>query len=283
MKNLPLFLALAAAGSACQPQASSPDAAAQKAAAPAVVPVNYRPQAALVPPAAALSPASLALLRRHNLAPLLQAKEEGDSALTVQNGFFGTGRYRIEMAFTSVQRDARQPNVFRVRGKSRYKKVITPFSGLVTITQLIKQPTYTAKEVAEGSQNQPNMYTAIGSYELREDATQRGAGIFRGKVALDVLLDQDGSTREMMQTMHTLTQGGGLKYDGSWTNNATGRMQPAMWVRNIFAYQGPQVFSDFTVGERDVDFNPKYAKLGWNTYWQNDEWWVDAPKATVSL
>ena len=282
MKQLPAFLVLALAGTACQPQAASTDTAAAKAEAPAIMPVNYRTKAAAPLPNSSLSPVHLALLRKHDIGPLLQSvTANGDTAIQVQNGFFGPAGYRIEMALTKMQRDARQPGVFQVQGKSRYKKVITPFSGTIVITQLLDQPKYSPQEVAEGSQNQPNMYTAVGNFELREDARQRGAGVFRGKVALDFVIDDDNSVRQMMQTMHTLTQGGGVKYAGTWTNNATGKVQPVVWVENIFAYQGPQVFRDFTVGERDVDFNPKYAKLGWNTYWQNDEWWIDAGKPAL--
>lgn len=279
-----LFLALAVAGTACQPQATSTPATTQ-ADAPPVVPVNYHQKAApnaAVLPTNSFSPFHLALLRQHDIGPLLQSlTTSGDTAIQVQNGFFGPAGYRLEMALTKVQREAGQPGIFRVQGKSRYKQVITPFSGSITITQLLNQPTYSAKEVAEGNTNQPNMYTAVGDFELREDASQRGAGVFRGKVALDFILNDDGTVQQQIQTMHTLTQGGGVKYAGTWTNSASGKVVPVVWVENIFAYQGPQVFRDFTVGERDVDFNPKYAKIGWNTYWQNDEWWADGHQPVV--
>ena len=29
------------------------------------------------------------------------------------------------------------------------------------------------------------------------------------------------------------------------------------------------------IGARDAHINPRYARVGWNTYWQNDEWWVE--------
>jgi hypothetical protein len=78
------------------------------------------------------------------------------------------------------------------------------------------------------------------------------------------------------QTEHTPSLGAGVLYTGTWTSNA-GQVKPATWVVNILSYVGPQVFSDFIIGERDRDINPKYARLGWNGYWENEEWWSSAP------
>jgi hypothetical protein len=51
-------------------------------------------------------------------------------------------------------------------------------------------------------------------------------------------------------------------------------------VQNIFYFQ-QDIFRDFIIGERDMDFNPKYAKLGWNSYWENEEWWAEPGKVTA--
>ncbi|MGI4875070.1 MAG: hypothetical protein ACRYFX_28280 [Janthinobacterium lividum] len=296
MNKLPLYLVLALTGTACQPQATSTPTTAATAPAAQPVAVALKTNGASTP-GAAVAPGRLALLRRYNVAPLLQSlTNDGDTALQVQNGFFGPAGYRIEMALTRMQPTG-QPGVFEVQGKSRYKKVITPFSGTISITQVVEQPQYSAQEIQEIAKaqeegdltkylteqnNQPDMYTAIGTFELREDATQRGAGVYRGTVALDFRVE-DGTVLQESRTENTLTQGGAVKYAGTWTNNATGRVQPVVWVQEIINYRGPQVFKDFIVGSREIDFNPKYARLGWNTYWQNDEWWADAPKPTAAL
>ncbi len=291
MKKLIGALALAVTSTACQHRvpptqavgpaalatvvAAEPDRAVP--AAPVVTAIDtagFRAMAASIRPSALPSRA---------LAALLQSS--ATRFPQVQNGFFGPARYRIEMIFTQVQRDSQQSSVYQIQGKSRYKKVITPFSGTITLSQVVEQPNYSPQEIAEieespfglEAKNLPNMYTALGKFELREDSTQHGAGVYRGTVAVDLVVE-DGSIRQQSQTIKTLTQGGGIKYAGTWTNLQTGQTQPVVWVDNILSYHGPQVFRDFTVGERDVDFNPKYAKLGWNTYWQNDEWWTASPK-----
>jgi hypothetical protein len=45
----------------------------------------------------------------------------------------------------------------------------------------------------------------------------------------------------------------------------------------------PFVFKDFMLDERMGQINPKYAKLGWNEFWSNEEWWADSPKLGLSI
>jgi hypothetical protein len=35
------------------------------------------------------------------------------------------------------------------------------------------------------------------------------------------------------------------------------------------------ILADFSYGERDIQINEKYVHLGWDNYWEQDEWWVD--------
>jgi hypothetical protein len=43
------------------------------------------------------------------------------------------------------------------------------------------------------------------------------------------------------------------------------------------------IVPDFNIGERGFMLNPKYAHLGWDKYWQNDEWWADSPQPSLNL
>ena len=36
------------------------------------------------------------------------------------------------------------------------------------------------------------------------------------------------------------------------------------------------ILADFSYGERDIQINEKYVHLGWDNYWEQDEWWVDS-------
>jgi hypothetical protein len=293
MKPAYLLVLGAAALGACQrtPEANKPSVSA--AAAPrtaAVVPAPARPAAtpdeALVQ-AARPAPEMTAFLKKYDVSPLWTLDTEESPYGEVMNGFFGADKYRIEFAFTSVERDTLQPHVFRVRGKDRFKKTVTPFEGVIVLEQLADQPGLTAaekQEYADGGSDftgYPNTYSAIGHFVLREDASRAKAGEFKGDVALDFRVDEDGKIVPYAVSAHTPSKQADVLLTGTWTSYATGQRKPLILVADIFSY-GREVFSEFLVGERDVDFNPRYAKLGWNSYWENDEWWVE-PGQTAKL
>jgi hypothetical protein len=278
MKKLFVLLALAAASTACQHQAPPTQA---------VVATTKR--SAL---AAAETPAIPKFLAQHNLAPLLQTVTDlkSDGGPHIYNGFFGPSHRRIEVVFTQVIRDENRPNVYHIQGRNRYKGLITPFAGTLVLTQLVEQPYYSKKEL-EGSNdpalyfdpalNKEKMYTAVGSFVLREDSTRKNAGTFRGSAALDVYLDPAArEVRLASRTARTLTRSGEAKFEGAWTPYGAASSKQVVWVENIFGF-GPHILNNFSMGERDPDFNPKYAKLGWNTYWTNDEWWTEGYRDTT--
>jgi len=35
------------------------------------------------------------------------------------------------------------------------------------------------------------------------------------------------------------------------------------------------VLTRFGLGDRSGNINRKYARVGWDTYWKNEEWWVE--------
>lgn len=283
MKKLYALLALATVGTACQHQAPPTQAGA--------IPAGRPRTATAVGPVAKEQPAIPQFLAQHNLARLLQTVTDlkSDGGPHIYNGFFGPSHRRIELVFTQVVRDEDHPNVYYLKGRNRYKRVITPFAGKLVLTQLVEQPHYSKKELAgevdlneyvDPDLNKEAMYTAVGSFVLREDSTHKNAGVFRGSVALDVYLDPAHGLRLASRTGRTLTRSGEAKFEGVWTPYGPASSKPVVWVENIFGY-GPHILNNFSIGERDPDFNPKYAKLGWNTYWTNDEWWTEGYRDTA--
>lgn len=283
MKPVFCMLALAVAGTACQHQA--PPTQAAVAPTMAVAPANTVSTTS----DGKLTPAIRELLQRCDFSPLLQTVDTGAAgyASHVQNGFFGSNHYRIEIVMTEVRRDSAHPAVYYLRGKDRYQGVITPFAGTVTLTHLFSQPRYSARQIAEVKaefgqelRNEADMYSALGDFELREDKTRRGSGVFRGRLAIDWALQKDGSVELAMRNGQAASQGGEIKYEGRWTSAATHRTHPVVWVENLVSYvESQHVLDEFNIGEREVVINPKYAHLGWNTYWENDEWWADSSDA----
>lgn len=70
--------------------------------------------------------------------------------------------------------------------------------------------------------------------------------------------------------------------EGTWTSYVTGQEKPLVCVSDIFSFGG-SVLKNFDVGERGPEINPKYARLGWNEVWENDEWWVEADSSAIQL
>ena len=99
-------------------------------------------------------------------------------------------------------------------------------------------------------------------------------------MVVDFSVDEEGQLVLYTRNDQQNARGGGVLFKGNWTNPETRQQKPVLWVQNIFYYQ-QDIFREFTVGERDPDFNPKYAKLGWDTYWQNEEWWAEPGQVTA--
>ena len=249
---------------ACQPQArlQLANAARQPARAAGLALVK------------SLSPELRAELQARDLAPLLQTVN--GSTGYAQNGFFGPDHYRIELAFAEVRRDPAHPTHYFLRGKDRYKGRITPFAGTFVMSRFDEQPADTSQHEALRLQRQV-IGSAEGHFELREETTRLHAGLFQGQLNIDFVASRNGSLFLDTESEKLPSKGGNITYAGTWTDNNTHRMQPVVWVDDIVAYgNANKVLADFAFVERHPYFNPKYARLGWNNYWSNEEWWADA-------
>lgn len=288
MKHLLLIASLLAV--ACQPQArtepakAAPHPASIVGSVAAATLAKTATAVAGLAPVESLSPKMRQILQGHDLSPLLQTVGSGDAH--AQNGFFVPDHYRIEMAFTDVRRDPAHPTVYLLRGKDRYKGRITAFTGTLTVTRFGEQLPDPAAQLATGKKDftiydEPRMYSTEGRFELREESAQRGAGIFAGKVNIDWRIVQDKSLDLHTENPDSPSQEGLIKYEGTWTNATTQRIYPVVWVEDFDAYNAHQnILAEFNVGERGLEVNPKYAKLGWNKYWENTEWWTDSKPKT---
>ena len=233
--------------SACQPQARTEPTKAVRESVSVVGSASVAPLAktATAPASLAsvesLTPEMQRVLQAHDLSPLLQTVHSANAH--AQNGFFGPDHYRIEMAFTEVRRDPAHPTVYFLRGKDRYKGRITPFSGIYTINRFGEQPPYPAAQIAESQQknyaltNDPNLFATEGYFELREDSTYRGAGIFRGRLNVDWVVNEDKSLALNIRNEQSPSLGGLIKYEGTWTNGTNHRSTPWYGLKTSLAIQ----------------------------------------------
>jgi hypothetical protein len=193
------------------------------------------------------------------------------------NGFYGDDRYRIEFVFTEFTRDAKDPFLYHVKGKNRFKKTISYFSGTARIGQIrtFMDPNLDTSEVSGLGFEQ--MYTTAGSFELYEDSTLSTSGAFRGTFAADFGITPEGPQLWFF-TDGTEAKGTGFMFDGYWTSYKNAQnSKPVLWARDIFRIAN-NILKDFAYGERDVEINSQYRHLGWDNFWEAEEWWHEGAK-----
>jgi hypothetical protein len=196
-----------------------------------------------------------------------------------RNGFYGEDRYRIEYLFESAKRDDKDPTVIHVTGRNRYKKTITPFAGTIKITQLSEftDPNLDTAEV--NGMHVRTMYAAQGEFELKEAAVGNTSGVFKGKLKMEFNTRTDEYPIDFWFYSQQLPSGGGgYRMDGTWTSYSNPSLvKPVILAYDLFRFAN-DILKDFSIGEREVEINEKYRSLGWDSYWENDEWWNEAEK-----
>ena len=226
-------------------------------------------------PGAVLSNAArTALLARASLGRLWQ-HQAGSGTEDVLNGVFGYDGRRLEFVFLSVQADAKSPGRYLVAGKFRCYGDVTPFRGSVEVQQV--QRLSAAAAGHEDGAKAPPVYCATGSFALQASSAHGLGGRFDGRLALDFQVGGSGRATLAEYTANALTRNGGLLFDGEWRDGPAGDPVPAVWKQGMAVTH--QVLTRFEIGERDAHINPRYARVGWNSYWQNDEWWAEKQMA----
>ncbi len=287
MKNN-LFLRLSAAlaaivmvWAACLNQ---PDKVAMAAAKPEPVRLQTHREAAdtlLADSAAPRKPLRFRSLQWAELNKFMSGRDL--SSLLVSNfpdnGFYGDDRYRIEFIFTKVVKSKADPAVYFVEGKNRHKKVVTSFRGTMRIGQVraFDDPNIDKQEI--GDMGFLENYAVAGTFEFPEDSTNLAySGLFKGTFKLDFsdLDDKENPMSLWFFSDDSPAQGSGYRFDGTWASYVKKDMvRPVIWARDIFRF-GNDILKDFSYGERDIEINPKYRELGWDNFWDAEEWWNES-------
>ncbi|WP_421797977.1 hypothetical protein [Haliscomenobacter sp.] len=194
-------------------------------------------------------------------------------------GFYGEDRYKIEFYFSKVTKDEKDPFLYHVVGKNRHKKVISEFKGTFRIDSLaqVTDPNLDTEEV--GDMGVQRIYSANGKFTLAEDSLKKYSGRFTGKMQMDFGA-YDKAPIELWYFSETPNKGSGIRYDGTWTSYKTGKSKPVIWSKDLFRFAN-DILEEFSIGERDVEINEKYRKLGWDNFWENEEWWAESKKVTM--
>jgi hypothetical protein len=300
MKKIFAWASLATASVACQPQAAQTTAAtaAPKVAIATTQPASplkaAQPLPTLFAAADTLTPSMRKLLQNSDLSRLWQNVDHyQEGSQGVFEGFFGPDHYHFAMVFTQVIRDEADPTVYHVVGKSRYRKNIRPFAGTLTVRQVadLAYPGFLQSLARQEEKAADSLagrtYTARARLQLQEEPREN-SGLFEGEVLLDFyavpaqkpgfvyVFDHEGTDEGLP------TRGAGLLLRGNRRNVSTGQVKSFIVGPDVVAV-APYVFKDFMLDERMGEINPKYVKLGWDEYWNHDEWWADSPKSRLNI
>jgi hypothetical protein len=236
------------------------------------------------------------MLRQVDLSPLLLAPLPGFTAAL--DGFFGTNPQRLSLAILQASRDSLHPEIIHVIGKVRNQKQVTDFAGEIRWNSLADyydqslllsqgEDGFIQDTTSEaGNITNARAYAAAATFRFVGRAP--AAYTLTGQIALDFWLMDNGK----IGAMHTpgegivlekaTTKGSGFVLSGNWNEAKASTNRPFVVSRDVFLLS-PGLIKDFGIGDRGAQVNPKYAKMGWSTYWENDEWWASSPKPKLSL
>ncbi len=212
--------------------------------------------------------AAKALLDSVDLKTLLQ-KEWPD------NGFYGTDHYRIEFVFNDVEKTVNDSRVYRIAGKNRFKKTVSKYAGMIEVTDVVEftDPNLDAEAIA--NMDVAHAFTAQGTFRFHEDSTLRTSGLFAGTFKIDFAILKTGEVQAWYYSYQTPTKGAGYVFEGNWSSYTQKiAAKPVFFARDFFMVAN-DILAEFSYGEREVEINPKYRHLGWDNFWEGEEWWTE--------
>jgi hypothetical protein len=214
----------------------------------------------------------LVFLEKSNLSQWFNFDE--DSYYSVFNGFYGADNHRIEWKFKSAAFNPQNKREILITGLTRFKKNIVPVSGVLYVDEAraFKDPNLDERDIKE--MGLERLVEMSGRFVVNEDSTRSGSGQFTGTWALTLGLFEDGQ-RLWFASDNTKTRGAGMLLEGQWKSFRSGTVKPFLIAHDLFMVAN-DILEEFSIGERDVEINPKYRHLGWDEFWDASEWWVDA-------
>ncbi|MBK9511876.1 MAG: hypothetical protein IPO04_21840 [Cytophagaceae bacterium] len=215
------------------------------------------------------------ILNEVDLSKLLVNTDEFGEYSNNFNGFFGKDNYRIQIYFKKAWKDSLDSKKYHLIGMTNFKGNIDDFKGMIVIDSVFEfvDPLINYKEVY---QTPVNTYEIRGKLTMKEDSLDKHAGSFAGTFLMDFSIDSTKTLDYWYYSPNTAVQGGGFKSEGTWKIYAGKLEKPYVFGRDFFMFAN-NILKDFSFGERDIEINKKYLHLGWDNFWENDEWWAKKP------
>lgn len=194
------------------------------------------------------------------------------------DGFFGSDHYRIQFYFSKVWKDSLDPLVYNFEGKSNFKDNIAPFKGKLVLEKAMKftDPKINLSEWKyENGDSLKGTYSLIGKLQFEEDKRLGHAGVFSGDFRMEFANMAKGDRFLWFYSPSIGSKGAGYASAGNWQQYGKPNVKPFIFGKDIFMFAN-DILADFSYGERDIQINEKYVHLGWDNYWEQDEWWVES-------
>lgn len=169
-------------------------------------------------------------------------------------GFIGPNYQRFYIHYTSVQRDAANPCVYHMAGKTRVKTNVCPFTGTITVlkARLYKEPNTFFPQYREGE--------LTCRVALTEDRRQPGSGTIRGTLTTSFYLDKQGQPQYNLLGIYADLFSNN-ECTATWTSYASHQTKTCNWGDFFIPQAGP-----LNVGLTEFQIAPKYRANGWQTY-----------------
>jgi len=174
-------------------------------------------------------------------------------------GYIGKDFQRIKIYFTSIAKDPSNPKKYLINGISIVNDNVCDFHGEIIIQQVREY-----KSIHFGLDNKyentglKSQGILIGTYDFKENQTQKHSGIFKGIVTLNWYVDNFGIIHydriEWFSDRYRNNQ-----YVGTWTDYKTGNEKICNWGEYRIPFSG-----DLDIGAAEFSPNPKYQNKGWN-------------------
>ena len=196
----------------------------------------------------------------HSLA-VLWHPSGANEAQVVHNGFYGKSRQRLELVFTSVRRDAKNPNLYYVRGKDRRFRKVQSFDGTFSFDKVTLSARHKAA-VAKGGTEMITPGLAVGTFVLREktSASDREPGTFQEKIAVDFLIEDSNKLVFNSASTSELTRNAGMLLEGRWNSATDTKYSVSVLVQEGDSVINSQLMPNFDIGDRSRQINPRYTR-----------------------
>lgn len=176
-------------------------------------------------------------------------------------GFFGPDYRRIRIKLDTVKKDPKNPNIYRVSGRSAVSTDITKLSGAFEIARIIEFKQFSAgvddEPPADGVKAQGLL---LGTYTLNQDKLTKSTGVFSGVFSARWYLNAKGEMKfddiEKLADPYRNNQ-----FIGKWTLYDGKNILISNWGD----YRIPQS-GDLDIGACCFSPDSKYRQNGWETY-----------------